>query len=88
MRVREKMPEEIEFIKDRIEAIKESIHYFSNEMKPERERWVVNKLLDYLKLDRKQDEVKSSNDEPIDPEVVAQVDAAYAKAFQDLIQTP
>ena len=60
------MPEEIEFIKDRIEAIKESIHYFSNEMKPERERWVVNKLLDYLKLDRKQDEVKSSNDEPID----------------------
>lgn len=60
------MSEEIKFIKERIVAIKESIHCFSNEMKPEREKWVVNKLLDYMKFDRNQDEVKSSTDEPVD----------------------
>ena len=60
------MSEEKEFILESIEAIKESIQYFSNEMKPERERWVVNKLLDYLKVERTPDEVESSNDEPID----------------------
>lgn len=60
------MSEEIEFIKNRIEALNESIHFFSNEMKSERERWVINRLLDYLKLDRGQDEVKSSTEEPID----------------------
>jgi len=60
------MSEEKEFILERIEAVKESLHFFSNEMKPERERWVVNKLLDYIKIDRNQDEVKSSTDEPID----------------------
>ena len=60
------MSEDKEFIKERIDAIKESIHYFSNELKPERERWVVNKLLDYIKIDRNSDEVKSSTDEPID----------------------
>lgn len=60
------MPEEKEFILERIEAVKKSIQYFSNKLKPERERWVVNKLLDYMKVERTQNEVKSSIDEPID----------------------
>jgi len=60
------MSEEMKLIEARIEAIKESIHFFSNEMKPNREIWVVNRLLDYLKLDREQDEVKSSTEEPVD----------------------
>jgi hypothetical protein len=60
------MSEEKEFIIERIEAIKESIHFFSNELKPERERWVVDRLLDYIGIERTKDEVKSSNDEPID----------------------
>lgn len=60
------MSEEKDFILERIEAIKGSIRYFSNELKPERERWVVNKLLDYMKVERTPDEVESSIDEPID----------------------
>jgi hypothetical protein len=60
------MSEEKEFIRERIEAIKESIYYFSNELKPERERWVVDRLLDYIGIERTKDEVKSLNDEPID----------------------
>jgi len=60
------MSEEKDFISNRIEAVKKSIHFFSNELKPERERWVVNKLLDYIGVDRTKDEVRSSADEPID----------------------
>ncbi len=60
------MPEDKEFILERVEAVRESIHYFSNELKPDRERWVVNQLLDYMKVERTQDEVRSSIDEPID----------------------
>ena len=60
------MPEEKEFILERVEAVRESIHYFSNELKPDRERWVVNQLLNYMKVERTQDEVRSSIDEPID----------------------
>lgn len=60
------MSEEKEFILERIESLKESIHFFSNALKPERERWVVNKLLDYIRVERNEDEVISTTDEPID----------------------
>ena len=32
------------FINERIEDIKDSIAFFSNDLKPEREKWVVNRL--------------------------------------------
>jgi hypothetical protein len=60
------MSEERDFIGERIKDIKNSITFFSNDLKPERELWVVNRLLDYLEIDRHPDDVKPSSDEPID----------------------
>ena len=60
------MSEEKKFILERIESVKESIYFFSNAMKPEREKWVVNELLDYIGVERTKDKIISSDDEPVD----------------------
>lgn len=55
-----------EFIKDTIEAIKEARHFFANECKPDREKWVVSQFLFQLDIKFAKEDVRESQDEPAD----------------------
>lgn len=56
------------FLNERRQALRESIDYFSNDNKPERERWVCKLLLNSLRVPFHEAEVVSSLSEP--PDVV------------------
>ena len=60
-----KLPES-NFIKERIDAIKEANHFFSNDCKSDREVWVVNHFLSQLCIEFSNEEIKPSSDEPVD----------------------
>ena len=60
-----KFPEN-DFIKEHIDAIKEAIHFFSNNCKSDREVWVVRHFLSQLCIDFSNEEIRASSDEPVD----------------------
>lgn len=55
-----------EYIENYKEGLRESVEFFSNKKKPEREAWVVIQLLNYLGIRYVSDEVRPSDDEPLD----------------------
>lgn len=55
-----------DFIKGRVEAIKEARHFFSNACKKEREVWVVAHFLSQLHIKAPKGEIQPSSDEPAD----------------------
>lgn len=55
-----------EFVADRREALKKSIHYFSRKNKAERERWVAMEFLANLDVAHEEAEVVSSQEDPPD----------------------
>lgn len=55
-----------EFVADRREALKESIQYFSQANKAERERWVATEFLTNLDVAHEEAEVVSSQEDPPD----------------------
>ena len=55
-----------EFIEDRLLALQESIVYFSNDNKQEREQWVVSAFLSHFDMHFLDPDVKSSPSEPPD----------------------
>ena len=57
-----------EFLEDRLNALRESVEYFSAKNKPERERWVCHEFVQNLGLSYNESEVVTPNDEP--PDVV------------------
>jgi hypothetical protein len=57
---------ENDYIEERVNAIKESIHFFSNKCKSEREIWVVKHFLSQLKIEFQDKEIYPSPDEPFD----------------------
>ncbi len=59
-------PSESDYIKENIEAIKEAIHFFSNDCKTDREVWVVRYFLSQLCIEFSNEEIDVSLDEPID----------------------
>jgi len=62
----DKKEKEKSYIEDYISDVKESLDFFSNKRKPEREKWVVNELLTYFKMEFKPAELCSYKDEPPD----------------------
>ncbi len=60
-----KLPES-DFIKERVDAIKENIHFFSNDCKPDREVWVVRHFLSQLCIEFSDEEIQPSPDEPVE----------------------
>ncbi len=60
-----KLPES-DFIKERVDAIKEAIHFISNDCKSDREVWVVRHFLSQLCIDFSNEEIHASSDEPVD----------------------
>ena len=60
-----KLPES-DFIKERIDAIKEAIHFISNDCKSEREVWIVRYFLSQLCIEFSNEEIHASSDEPVD----------------------
>ena len=50
---------------ERIQALKESLAFFSNAEKPEREKWVVRRLLQALRVNFKEEEMTEAS-EPVD----------------------
>jgi hypothetical protein len=61
--------DDAEFIADRIAALEESVRYFSSNHKSERERWVVEALLENMNIVHVQIDVKTPHQDP--PDVVA-----------------
>ena len=59
-------PSESDFIKERVDAIKEAIHFISNDCKSDREVWVVRHFLSQLCIDFSNEEIHASSDEPVD----------------------
>jgi len=57
---------ESDFIKERVDAIKEAIHFFSNNCKSDREIWVVRHFLSQLCIDCSNEDIHASLDEPAD----------------------
>ena len=57
---------ERDFIKERVDAIKEAIHFISNNCKSDREVWVVRHFLSQLYIDFSNEEIHASSDEPVD----------------------
>ena len=51
---------------DHIRALKESLAFFSNKEKPNREKWTVKRLLRALAIDFKEEELKTGAKEPVD----------------------
>ena len=60
-----KLPES-DFIKERVDAIKEAIHFISNDCKSDREVWIVRHFLSQLCIDFSNEEIHASSDEPVD----------------------
>lgn len=61
--------DESEFIAESIIALEQSVRYFSLENKAERERWVVETLLENMGISHKSDDVINSEQDP--PDVLA-----------------
>ncbi len=61
--------DDAEFIADRIAALEELVRYFSSSYKSERERWVVEALLENMNIAHEQGDVNTSDQDP--PDVVA-----------------
>ncbi|MCI0654818.1 MAG: DUF1780 domain-containing protein [Methylococcaceae bacterium] len=61
--------DDAEFIADRIAALEESVRYFSSENKAERERWVVEALLENMNIPHRAEDVVSPEQDP--PDVLA-----------------
>lgn len=59
-------PSESDFIKERVDAIKEAIHFFSNDCQSDTEVWVVRHFLSQLRIEFSDDEITPSSDEPVD----------------------
>jgi len=59
-------PSESDFIKERVDAIKEAIHFFSNDCQTDTEVWVVRHFLSQLRIEFSDDEIIPSSDEPAD----------------------
>lgn len=57
---------ESDFIKERVDAIKETIHFFSNDCQSDTEVWVVRRFLSQLRMEFSDDETIPSSDEPVD----------------------
>jgi hypothetical protein len=55
-----------EFLKERREAVAESIRYFASDRKPERELWVANRLLENLNIEHGGEELVHVVDDPPD----------------------
>ena len=55
-----------DFIKGRVDAIKEAIHFISNDCKSDREVWIVRHFLSQLCIDFSNEEIHASSDEPFD----------------------
>jgi len=60
-----KLPEN-DFIKERVDATKEAIHFFSNNCKSDREVWVVRHFLSQLCIEFSNEDIHASPDEPVD----------------------
>ena len=58
--------DDVEFIEDRRSAIEESVKYFSQKNKPERERWVCGSFLKNIDSAFDEMEIISPDDEPPD----------------------
>lgn len=54
------------YIKSIIEGLTESVTFFGNKKKQEREKWVLNEFLKYLRVPVQEIDIKGTNDEPID----------------------
>jgi hypothetical protein len=57
---------ESEFIEERVDAVKEAIHFFSNNCKSDREVWVVRHFLSQLCIEFSKGDIRASSDEPVD----------------------
>lgn len=72
---------ETNFIKEQVNEIKETIHFFSNKRKPDREVWVVRRFLSQIGIAFSNEELYSSLEEPVD---VVYHDARFqVKEIQD-----
>ena len=60
-----KLPES-DFIKERIDAIKEAIHFFSNDCQSDTEVWVVRHFLSQLCIEFSNEEIKASSNKLVD----------------------
>lgn len=69
------------FIQERIKALEESVEFFSNPRKQERERWDCNKFLATLRVSFNKEDISSSAPEPAD--VVFLSDAFQIKEILD-----
>ncbi len=68
-----KLPES-DFIKERVDATKNAIRFFSNNCKSDREVWVVRHFLSQLCIEFSNEEIHASSDELVD---VAYCDARF-----------
>lgn len=57
---------ENDFIKEYIDTLKETIYFFSNKRKPDREVWVVRHFLSQIDIAFSNEEIYASLEEPID----------------------
>ena len=57
---------ENDFIKERVDAIKEAIHFFSNKCQKDTEVWVVRHFLSQLYIEFSDEEIHTSSDELVD----------------------
>jgi hypothetical protein len=69
------------FIQERIEALEESVEFFSNRKKQERERWDCSKFLATLRVPFNEADISSSASEPAD--VIFVGDAFQIKEILD-----
>lgn len=58
--------DDMEFIEDRRSALAESVKYFSQKNKPERERWICGSFLRNIDSAFDETEILSQDDEPPD----------------------
>lgn len=54
------------FIADRVRALTESISFFSNKNKPEREHWIADRFLKAFQIDFQPSELQTPNSDPPD----------------------
>ena len=73
--------EDDEFIKERIASLEESVEYFGDAYKAERERWVVQTFLENLNIHHSEEDVTSPDQDP--PDVVALGGAFEVKEILD-----
>ena len=66
---------------ERINDMKESIEFFSNSNKKEREIWIANEFLNNLNIDFNKDEIENNTDEP--PDIIFRNARFEIKEIQD-----